>query len=470
MNKEENKMEKIVSLAKQRGFIYPGSEIYGGLQNSWDYGPLGVELKNNIKQLWWKNFVQSRDDMVGLDAALIMNPKVWEASGHIAGFTDPLVECERCHERFRCDPDSDESTKEMFDHILNKHPETIKSHPKASQSTGFKLIDEETKEIIKKNYTEPKNFNLMLKTFLGPVEDEASVVYFRPETAQAIFVDFKNVLQTSRKTPPFGIAQIGKAFRNEITPGNFIFRTREFEQMEIEYFIPEPKSDKDWEKYFDEWVKNLHEWINLVGIDKDKIHELDVPKDELAHYSKKTIDFEFDFPFGKDELYGLAYRTDFDLKTHEKHSGENTKFRDQQTNEEYWPHVIEPSLGVDRTVLAVLCSAYTEENDRVVLKLKPEIAPYKVAVFPLMRNKPELVKLAREIYDNLRKDFMVAWDDRGNVGKRYYSQDQIGTPSCITVDFDSLEDKTVTIRDRDTMKQERVKIEELGDYLRDKMS
>jgi glycyl-tRNA synthetase len=433
MPKNENTMEKIVSLAKQRGFIYPGSEIYGGLQNSWDYGPLGVELKNNIKSLWWNRFVHRRDDMVGLDAALILNPKVWEASGHVNEFNDPMVECKKCHSRFRAD------------HLKkDKCPEC-----------GGEL-------------TESKQFNMMFRTHLGPVEDDDNIVYLRPETAQAIFVDFKNVLQTSRKTPPFGIAQIGKAFRNEITPGNFIFRTREFEQMEIEYFIPEPKSDKDWQKHFDEWVKEMHEWISSVGIDKDKIHELDVPKDELAHYSKRTVDFEFDFPFGKDELYGLAYRTDFDLKTHEKHSGENTKFRDQQTNEEYWPHVIEPSLGVDRTVLAVLCSAYTEEDDRVVLKLKPEIAPYKVAVFPLMRNKPELVKLAREIYDNLRKNFMVAWDDRGNVGKRYYSQDQIGTPSCITVDFDSLDDKAVTIRDRDTMKQERIKIEELEAYVLNK--
>jgi len=429
MQEQNKQMEKIISLCKQRGFIYPGSEIYGGLQNSWDYGPLGVELKNNIKNLWWQRFVSSRDDIVGIDAALIMNPKVWEASGHISEFNDPLVECKKCHERFRAD-----------------HLEKNKC-----LNCGGEI-------------TESKQFNMMFRTYLGPVDDGENQVYLRPETAQAIFVDFKNVLQTSRQTLPFGIAQMGKAFRNEITPGNFIFRTREFEQMEIEYFIKE----EDWEKHFDKWAKEMHEWIQSVGIDKKKIHELDVPKDELAHYSKKTIDFEFDFPFGRDELYGLAYRTDFDLKNHEKNSGENTKYRDQESGEEFWPHVIEPSLGVDRTVLAVLCSAYHEEDDRVVLKLKPEIAPYKAAVFPLMRNKPELVELAQKIYKDLREKFVIAWDDRGNIGKRYYSQDQIGTPFCITIDFDSLDDDTVTVRDRDSMKQERISIAELEAYLRDK--
>ena len=426
MLKQNKEMEKIISLCKQRGFIYPGSEIYGGLQNSWDYGPLGVELKNNIKNLWWQNFVRNRDDIVGLDAALIMNSKVWEASGHVGEFNDPLVECKKCHERFRAD------------HLEKEE----------CLSCGGEL-------------TESKQFNMMFKTFLGPVADGDNEVYLRPETAQAIFVDFKNVLQTSRKKIPFGIAQIGKAFRNEITPGNFIFRTREFEQMEIEYFIEPPTSDKDWEEPFDKWVKQIYEWIKLVGIDKKKIHELDVPSGELAHYSKKTIDFEFDFPFGKDELYGLAYRTDFDLKTHEKHSGQDTKYQDLETNEKYWPHVIEPSLGVDRTVLAVLCSAYCEDGDRVVLKLDPKIAPYKAAVFPLMRNKPELVELAQKTYKDLRKKFMIAWDDRGNIGKRYYAQDQIGTPLCITIDFDSLDDDSVTIRDRDSAKQERVKIADL---------
>ncbi len=432
---KQDPMEKIISLAKQRGFIYPGSEIYGGLANSWDYGPLGVELKNNIKSLWWDMFVRARDDMVGLDAALIMNPKVWEASGHVSAFNDPMVECKKCHSRFRAD------------HLKES---------KCPECAG--------------ELTKPQQFNMMFRTHLGPVEDESNVVYLRPETAQAIFVDFKNVLQTSRKTLPFGIAQIGKAFRNEITPGNFIFRTREFEQMEIEYFIPAPKDDKDWEEPFKAWVKEMHEWIKAVGINPGKVHEFDVPTAELAHYSKKTIDFQFDFPFGTDELYGLAYRTDFDLKNHEKYSSQSTKYRDPESGEEFWPHVIEPSLGVDRTILAILASAYSQEGDREVLKLAPKLAPYKAAVFPLMRNKPELVAKARGIYEDLRQTFMAAWDDRGNVGKRYYSQDQIGTPFCITVDFTTLEDDTVTVRDRDTMRQERIKVAELAGYLREKLN
>ncbi|MBI1961092.1 MAG: glycine--tRNA ligase [Parcubacteria group bacterium] len=423
-------MEKIISLAKQRGFIYPGSEIYGGLANSWDYGPLGTELKNNIKALWWDMFVRQREDMVGLDAALIMNPMVWEASGHVSNFNDPMVECKKCHERYRAD------------HVKGD----------SCEKCGGEL-------------TNPAQFNMMFRTHLGPVEDERNVVYLRPETAQAIFVDFKNVLQTSRKALPFGVAQIGKAFRNEITPGNFIFRTREFEQMEIEYFIPAPKDDKDWEEPFKAWVKEMHEWIKACGINPGKVHEFDVPKDELAHYSKKTIDFQFDFPFGKDELYGLAYRTDFDLKNHFKEAPYKT-----ESGEAFWPHVIEPSLGVDRTLLAVLASSYHQEEDREVLRLTPKLAPYKVAVFPLMRNKPELVAKAQTIYQDLRQKFMTAWDDRGNIGKRYYSQDQIGTPFCITVDFTTLEDSTVTIRDRDTTRQVRIKVGELEGYVREKLN
>lgn len=425
-----NGMDKIISLCKRRGFVFPGSEIYGGMANSWDYGPLGVELKNNIKQLWWKRFVQSRDDIVGIDAALIMNPKVWEASGHIATFSDPLVECKKCHMRFRAD-----------------------------QLEGV------CANCGGKEFSGAKQFNLMFKTFIGPAEEQANVAYFRPETAQAMFVNFKNVLDTTRKTLPFGIAQVGKAFRNEITPGNFIFRTREFEQMEIEYFIRE----EEWEKWFKYWQKEMIEWIKELGVDIKKIHEAEIPDNERAHYSKRTIDFEYDFPFGKKELYGLAYRTDFDLKNHEKSSGQNLKYKDAETNEEFWPHVIEPTWGVDRSVLAALLEAYREEKDRVVLKLPSKLAPYKAAVFPLLANKPQLVEKAREIYDDLRKDFMVAWDDRGNIGKRYYSQDEIGTLFCITVDFDSLEKGDVTVRDRDTMKQERIKIKELNDYLREKL-
>ena len=432
-------MDKIVSLCKRRGFVFPGSEIYGGLANSWDYGPLGVELKNNIKQLWWDRFVHRRDDIVGIDAALIMNPKVWEASGHLKNFKDALVECKNCHQRFRIDALTMDGDRYVCTYCNGR------------------------------DFTEAKGFNLMFKTFLGPAEDVTNLVYFRPETAQAMFVQFKNVLDTSRKTIPFGIAQIGKAFRNEITPGNFIFRTREFEQMEIEYFIPPPK-DSEWQKYFDDWYKEMKDWMKAIGLDLGKVHDLEVTEGERAHYSKRTIDFEYDFPFGRSELYGLAYRTDFDLKNHQKHSGQSLEYTDPISGEKYIPHVIEPTWGVDRSVLAVLCESHDDsEKERVVLHLPPKLAPYKVAVFPLLRNKPELVAKAKEIYDDLRKHFTVAWDDRGNVGKRYYSQDEIGTPFCITVDFDSLEDGTVTVRNRDTKEQPRVKVEELPDYFKEKL-
>ena len=433
-------LEKLVALAKRRGFVYPGSEIYGGLANSWDYGPLGVELKNNIKQLWWKMFVQSRDDIVGIDAALVMNPKVWEASGHLATFTDPLVECTNCHQRFRVD----------------QLPSVIKTGKFDDQTPCPNCGKRGT-------FTEPRNFNLMLKTFLGPAEDATAQAYFRPETAQAMFVDFASVVDTSRKKLPFGIAQIGKAFRNEITPGNFIFRTREFEQMEIEFFFKPPQSDAEWQKWFDYWHGQMVAWMKTIGLDVEgSVHELEVSAEDRAHYSKRTVDFEFDFPFGRKELYGLAYRTDFDLANHGKFLGQELKYKDQETGESYYPHVIEPTWGVDRTMLAVLCQAYTEEPDRVVLKLSPKLAPYKAAIFPLLANKPELVDKARGIYESLRQEYMVAWDDRGNIGKRYKAQDEIGTPMCITVDFDSLDDDTVTIRDRDTQQQRRVKIDELS--------
>ncbi len=456
----DNLMEKIASLAKRRGFVFPGSEIYGGLANSWDYGPLGAELKNNIKSWWWKRYVGERDDMVGLSSSLLMNPKIWEASGHLKEFSDPLVECKQCHMRFRV---NDAWSDEVWWELARKL-ETVKVNEKE------KAVQEALKECpscgAKNKFALPQQFNLMFKTFIGSAEDKASEAYFRPETAQGIFVNFKNVLNTTRKRVPFGIAQIGKAFRNEITPGNFIFRTREFEQMEIEYFVKEG----DWEKYFEMWREEILKWIKDLGIDPNKVHEYEHPERDLSHYSKRTLDFEYDFPFGRKELYGLAYRTDFDLKNHEKASGENLKYRDPETNEEFWPHVIEPSLGLDRTMLAVLIDAYKEEEDRVVLKLKPKLAPYKVAVFPLLANKPELVQLARKIYDYLRKNLAVAWDDRGNIGKRYFSQDEIGTPYCITVDFDSLEDSAVTIRERDSMKQERVKIDDLNKYLEGKIS
>jgi len=433
------KIEDVISLCKRRGFVFPGSEIYGGMANSWDYGPLGVELKNNIKNAWWKRFVHGRSDMVGLDAALIMNPKVWEASGHLQNFSDPLVECKKCHNRFRAD--------------------TLEDPKKCPNCKG--------------ELSEARQFNMMLKTFIGPAEETSNIAYFRPETAQAMFVDFKSVAETSRKKIPFGIAQIGKAFRNEITPGNFIFRTREFEQMEIEYFIAPPKNDKEWGSIFENWLKEMYEWMSFLGLSKEHLHDLEVPKDELAHYSKRTVDIEYDFPFGKKELYGIAYRTDFDLKNHEKASGEDLKYMNPETQEKYTPHVIEPTFGVDRSVLAVLCEAYTEEKiddeTRIVLKLPKAIAPYKVAAFPLLKNKENLVEKAREVYNELKKYFTCDFDDNGNIGKRYRRQDEIGTPYCITVDFDTLEKGEVTVRDRDTMKQEKIAVKDLKDYLEKKL-
>jgi glycyl-tRNA synthetase len=444
--KEEHKldlMDKVISLAKRRGFVFPGSEIYGGLANSWDYGPLGVELKNNIKKLWWKMFVQERADMVGIDAALIMNPNVWKASGHLANFTDPLVECKKCHSRYRDDQKPDEC-------------------PVCGSS----------------EFTEAKQFNLMLKTFLGPSEEKANEVYFRPETAQAMFVDFKNIAETTRLRMPFGAAQIGKAFRNEITPGNFIFRTREFEQMEIEYFFN--PSESKWEELFEHWLEQMHVWMDRVGIDKTKIHDVEISAEDRAFYSKRTIDIEFDYPFGQKELYGLAYRTDFDLSNHEKASGKSMKYRDPVTNEEFIPHVIEPTWGVDRTVLAVLLSAYSESEARsgkedavhdteITLRLPKEIAPIKIAVLPLSK-KEELTKPAREILNSLQKSWMCQYDETASIGKRYRRQDEIGTPYCVTVDFETANDKSVTVRDRDTMQQDRVKVEKLVEYFRDKLS
>lgn len=442
-------LDTLVSLAKRRGFIFPGSEIYGGLANSWDYGPLGSELKNNIKQAWWKKFVHQRTDMVGIDAALMMNPRVWEASGHVDTFTDPLVDCLQCKHRFRAD--------------------------QAEKNDEGKLLCPNCNAT---KLSEPRQFNLMLKTFLGPAEEKANVVYFRPETAQAMFVDFKNVAQTTRKHLPFGIAQIGKAFRNEITPGNFIFRTREFEQMEIEYFIKPPADDNEWQNTFNYWLNEMHEWVREIGIDTNRAHDLEVPADELAHYSKRTVDIEFDYPFGRKELYGIAYRTDFDLKNHMEKSGEDMRYTDPQTGERYLPHVIEPTFGVDRTVLAVLLSAYDEEqaptaeegetDKRVVLRLNPKIAPYKAAILPLSK-KPELQTIAKPIYQELTQHFACDYDETQSIGKRYRRQDEIGTPYCVTIDFDTPNDRRVTVRDRDSMSQDRVLIEELADFLKEKL-
>jgi glycyl-tRNA synthetase len=422
-------MDKIVALAKRRGFIFPGSEIYGGLAGTWDYGPLGVLLKNNIRREWWKMFVEERDDMLGIESAILMNSRVWEASGHLKNFADPLVDCRKCKMRWRQD----------------------KIDPqKGCPNCGSRDL------------TEARLFNMMFKTFSGPVEGEAAVTFLRPETAQGMFVNFKNVLDSMRPKLPFGIAQIGKAFRNEVTPGNFIFRTREFEQMEIEYFI---KSD-DWQASFEYWLGQMRQWLSRVGI-KSGITEREVPVEERAHYSQRTVDIDFDFPFGREELYGIAYRTDFDLKAHSQFSGADLSYYDDASGIRFIPHVIEPTFGVDRTFLALLVSAYREDKDRTVLAFLPHLAPVKVAVFPLLANKPALVEKAQEVRKLLITNYQllpVAWDDRGNIGKRYFSQDEIGTPWCVTIDFQTLEDDTVTIRDRDTTKQERIKTKDLAEF------
>jgi len=421
-----NLMEKIVSLAKRKGFIYPSSLIYGGLSGFWDYGPLGVELKRNIENLWWEKFVLKRDDIYGLDASIIMNRHVWEASGHTEGFSDPMMECMGCKKRFR------EDTLEA------------KNCPECKGELSGK-----------------KEFNMMFETYVGVERDEDSKTYLRPETAQGIFVNFKNVIDSFSPSFPFGIAQIGKAFRNEISPRDFLFRAREFNQMEIEYFIEE----KEWENSFGEWLNEIRDWNKMLGL--EGVDEIDVPAKDLAHYSKKTIDFEYEFPFGKAELYGLAYRTDFDLKNHSEKSNEGLVYQTSD-GKKFTPHVIEPTFGMERTILAVLSEHYNEDEERIWLSLPYKLAPRKVAVFPLLRNKEDLVEKARGVYESLKKDIpQIAWDDNGNVGKRYRRQDEIGTPYCITIDFDTLEDDTVTVRDRDTMEQERMPIKELKNYILD---
>ena len=432
-SKQENDlMEKIVSLCKRRGFIFQGSEIYGGLGGTYDWGHFGVALKNNIKQAWWKKFVDSRRDMYGIDAAILMRQEVWQASGHVAGFADPMVECEKCHSKFRADQIEDK----------------IKC-----ANCGGKL-------------GEAKQFNMMFKTKVGASDDSSATSYLRPETAQGMFVNFKNTVDAFHPKLPFGMAQIGKAFRNEITPRDFIFRVREFEQMEIEYFI----RPSDWEKYFEYWKGEMLDWMEEVGIDMSKVHELEVAKEDRAHYSSRTVDFEFDYSFGRKELFGLAYRSDFDLKTH------HLEYIDEENAEKMTPHVIEPTFGVDRAVLSILLSAYTEDEKdgevRSYLKLKPNIAPVICAVSPLLKNKPDLVEYANtKVYAPLKAEFgRVAWDDNGNIGKRYRRQDEIGTPFCIVIDFDTLTDDTVTVRDRDTGKQERVKVSELIKFIKEKIS
>jgi len=421
-------MEKLVALCKRRGFIFPGSEIYSGLAGTWDYGPLGVELKNNIKKEWWRAMVQLREDVVGIDAAIMMNPTVWQKSGHVDAFTDPLVECKVCHERFRADK-----------------KEEITSHEKTHKE--------------KVEWTAPQKFNLLVKAYLGVVEGKQSEIFLRGEITQGAFVNFENIVSSTRVKIPFGIAQIGKAFRNEITPGNFTYRSREFEQMELEYFIkPE---DAEGDKWFEYWKKQRMDWYKSLGMDDKKLRFRKHEDNERAHYAKFAEDIEYEAPFGWSEFEGIHHRGDWDLSRH------NLSYVDE--GEKYTPWVIETSGGVDRSALFFLFNAYSKEGDRVVLKLHPKLAPIKVAVFPLLANKPDLVSKAKEIFDSLKPQFMVAWDDRGNIGKRYFAQDEAGTPYCITVDFQTLEDDTVTVRDRDSAKQERVKVDKTEEYISEKL-
>ncbi len=456
LNQDKN-METVVNLAKNRGFVYAGSEIYGGLSNSWDYGPLGVELKNNVKKAWFKKFVQESPYNVGLDSAIIMNPETWVTSGHVGGFSDPLMDCKDCRARHRADKLIEDAGGHAEGMDFEQMEEYIKENGIACPDCGSK------------NFTNIRKFNLMFKTFIGVTEDVKNEVYLRPETAQGIFVNFANIQRTTRKKLPFGVCQIGKSFRNEITPGNFIFRTREFEQMECEFFC-KPNTDLEWFYYWKDYCKN---WLLNLGIKEENIRMRDHEKEELSFYSKATTDIEFLFPFGWGELWGIADRTNYDLGRHQEASGKTLEYFDPETNEKYIPYVVEPSLGCDRVLLAFLCDAYDEEvvdaerNDvRVVLHLHPALAPFKAAVLPLSK---KLSEQASKVRDMLCKDYMIDFDDAGSIGKRYRRQDEIGTPFCITYDFESETDGCVTIRDRDTMQQERVKIEELGAFIKSKL-
>lgn len=428
-------LDQIISLAKRRGFVYPGSEIYGGLANSYDYGPLGTELFYNIRDAWWNTFIRRRSDIVGIRGPIVMNPKVWEASGHIKNFTDPLVECKKCHARLRSDK-----------------PEEISAHEKSHKE--------------KIEWTEPKNFNLLFKTFIGTTEDSTTTVYLRGETAQTMFTDFKLVMDSARKKIPFGIAQIGRSFRNEITGGNFIFRTKEFTIAEFEYFVSPQKDEETFTNLLSDQQKFF---IDVLGLAEDNVKKVELEKDDLAFYSKRTVDTYYKFPFGWDEIGGIANRTDYDLKNHIGLSGQNLSYFNEETKENFVPYVIEPTFGLDRIMLAVLTDAFRQEENRVVLGLKPHLAPYKVAVFPLLRNKENLVEKAKMVFDNLKQNYNAIFDDRGNIGKRYFSQDEIGTPYCVTVDFQTLEDDTVTIRERDSMEQTRIKVTDLYSFFTDNL-
>ncbi len=460
MARRSDRMETIVSLSKRRGIVFPSSEIYGGLRAAWDYGPLGVEIKNNIKRQWWRSMVTLRDDIVGLDSSVILAPEVWQASGHVTEFVDPLTECQSCHKRYRAD------------HLIEAYEE------KHGHAPEHGLADLACPNCGNKGtFGEPRMFNTMLTTHLGAVEDSASVAYLRPETAQGIFINYKNVLQSSRKKVPFGIAQIGKSFRNEITPGNFIFRTREFEQMEMEFFV-KPGSDEEWHQY---WIDARESWFLDLGVTKDNLRQFEHPKDKLSHYSKRTVDLEYRYEFpGSEwgELEGIANRTDFDLSTHAKASGQDLSFLDPETNERYVPYVIEPAVGVDRSMLVFLLEAYSEDEapdakgnleKRTVLRLDPRLAPVKVAVLPLSRNA-DLSPKARDVAAVLRQHWNTDFDDASAIGRRYRRQDEIGTPFCVTVDFESLEDQAVTVRERDSMKQDRIGIDALVGYLSEKLA
>lgn len=448
----DNKMDALSALLKRRGYVFQGSLIYGGLAGTYDYGPYGSLLRENLKRLWWQHFVYSRDDMYALDASILMNPSVWVASGHVGGFSDPLVEDLKTHKRYRAD------------HLLEEAG--IDPASKTTEEMNILLKENKIKSPDGNPLGDVRDFNMMFETKVGAAEDTSSVTYLRPETAQGIFVNFKNIVDTFHPKLPFGIGQIGKAFRNEITPRDFIFRLREMEQMEVEYFVRE----EEWEKHFEEWRQIMWGWIDLIGVSRDSVSEHEIDEADLAHYSKRTIDFEFAYPFGVKELYGLAYRTNYDLSKHSEHSGVKLEYFDESTKERFIPHVIEPSLGLDRTMLAVLLDAYTVDTlggeSREYLNLSWSVAPVKVAVFPLLKNKPELVEKAKEVFLSLRKDIPeIRFDDNGNIGKRYRRQDEIGTPFCVTVDFDTLTDDTVTVRERNSGEQVRVAISELSGHL-----
>lgn len=454
VNKTNDAMEKIVSFCKRKAFIFPACEIYGGFANSYSYGPYGAELKNNIKKMWWKKFVQERQDMIGMDGPILLNSKLWQASGHTEGFNDAMVDCKKCNKRFRADHVVLELTGEDMEGDLDKMTKALQA--------GLKCP-----ECGESDWTEAKNMSQMFKTEMNSVEGP---VYLRPETAGAIFVDFKNITDSMRVKIPFGVAQIGKAFRNEIVARNFIFRTREFEQMEIEYFID---PELEWEDKFENWLKLQEEFAYSIGAKEDDLRRYQHPQEKLSHYSKKTIDLEYNFPFGFGELFGLAHRGNFDLTSHSKASNEKLEYFDAANNRRFTPHVLEPTVGLDRLVLTAICAAYNEEElddeTRTVLKFPYQVAPIKIAIFPLLKNKPNLVERAKEVYDILKMDYMCEFDDNGNIGKRYRRQDEIGTPFCVTIDFDTVEkDQSVTVRDRDTMEQERVEIVKLGEYFEKK--